>query len=213
MDLSKPYSAIIPSLDGPVLNVLYRSSRPFTGAEVSRLLPKGSQRGVRLVLDRMSAHGLVHKERAGGAWIYSLNRSHIAFEAVADIMELRSSLFKQMGRNIAAWRIKPDHASVFGSAASGEGGVTSDIDVFLLRPDTVAEEDSGWRNQLQTFRSDVAALTGNHVSLIEASWTDLKSMLKRRPRVVDSLCDDSITLFGPDFRNLGIRLMARSTNN
>jgi predicted nucleotidyltransferase len=209
MDLSRPYSAVCPSLDGPVLNALYHTTRPMTGREISRLLPKGSEQGTRLVLDRISTHGLVVKERAGAAWLYSLNRRHLAFEAVKQLMELRSGMFDGMRELIANWSVKPVHAWVFGSAARGDGGVESDIDLFLVRSEGVSADDAAWLHQLEEFADDIKAMTGNHVATIEASLSELEEMARREAPIVKSLRREAITLAGVGFQNLGVLSMMR----
>lgn len=74
MDVTRPYTAICPTLDNDVLSVLGGTSRPLTGREVSRLASRKSHTGVRAVLNRLSEHGLVDRTEAGRALLFTLNR-------------------------------------------------------------------------------------------------------------------------------------------
>jgi predicted nucleotidyltransferase len=165
---------------------------------------------VKLVLDRLSEHGVVARDRAGRAWLYSLNRRHLMFDQIRGLMEIRSTLFARIGRLIEQWPVTPDHASVFGSATRGDGSVASDIDIFILRTDGIDGERPDWRLQLHELADEVYAMTGNHAALIEASWADLRRMVRRREPILTSLRNESVTLAGTDFRNLGLRAMQRS---
>src|SRR6266508_1038245 len=62
VDVAHPIRAVVPTLDGPVLEVLARTTRPLTGREIHRLAETGSPNGVRLALTRLSGQGLVHAE-------------------------------------------------------------------------------------------------------------------------------------------------------
>ena len=68
--------------------------------------------------------------------------------------------------------LAPVHASVFGSAARGDGDAASDIDVFVVRPATVAEDDATWRGQLDSLADDITRWTGNHAGISEVGPDD-----------------------------------------
>jgi hypothetical protein len=59
MDFSTPISTVVPSLDGPVLQVLARAGKPLSGRQVHALTGSGSVAGVRLVLQRLASTGLM----------------------------------------------------------------------------------------------------------------------------------------------------------
>ena len=132
MDVARPLTVLVPSLDGPVLEALARTSRPVTGREAHRLAGAGSESGVRLVLARLVEHGLVNATQAGKATLYVANREHIAWPLVEGLVNLRRELFARMGKLIAAWSSPPATVTVFGSAARGDGGLDSDIDVLVV---------------------------------------------------------------------------------
>ena len=112
MDVARPLTVLVPSLDGPVLEALARTSRPVTGREAHRLAGAGSESGVRLVLARLVEHGLVNATQAGKATLYVANREHIAWPLVEGLVNLRRELFARMGKLIAAWSSPPATVTV-----------------------------------------------------------------------------------------------------
>lgn len=62
---------------------------------------------------------------------------------------------------------RPVHVSVFGSAARADGQVESDIDLLIVRPENLAEDDPHWREQLHRLAERIERWSGNHASLHE----------------------------------------------
>jgi predicted nucleotidyltransferase len=194
MDLSEPWSAVCPTLDGPVLAALASTSRPLAAREVARLVRRGSWGGVRKVLVRLAAHGIVRVEEAGNVTLYSLNREHLAAPAVEQLMGLRDELVRRLAQEIASWSVPVVHASLFGSAARGEGDVTSDIDLFVVRPRPVDQDDATWRSQLDRLATEVLAWTGNHAGISEVGEWELAHV--GTTDAGKSIRDEGITLAG-----------------
>lgn len=205
MDLSKPYAAICPSLDGPVLDVLAHTTRALTGREVARLVRRGSERGVRLVLHRLTEHGLVTAQEAGAATLYTLNREHVAASVVDGLLRLRAELIERIRHEIEEWTSPPVHVSIFGSMARGDGNVASDIDLLIVRAEHVAEDDAQWREQLHRLAERIERWSGNHASLHELAPRDLRAALRRNQPIIASLREQSIAVAGPEFADLTTR--------
>ena len=197
MNLSRPWALIRPSIDMEVLLVLCGTVRPLTGREVARLIRAGSQPAVNAVLRRLSGEGVVLSEEAGNAYLYTFNREHPGAPAIELLAGIRAELERRLRAEIADWQITPAHVSPFGSAARGDGDTRSDIDVFVVRPARVAEDDPRWRAQLEGQSDHVYAWTGNHAGLSEVSAIDLRRLRHERPPVVEELRQVAITLAGP----------------
>lgn len=198
MDVSRPYGSISHPLDSVVLHVLSGTTGGLTGRRIARLTGEGSQQGISKALNRLSEEGIVVREEAGNAILYSLNRQHLAAAAVEQLVNLREELLKRLAQEFAAWPVPPVHASMFGSAARGDGDVRSDIDLFIVRPQAVDAEDAEWRGQIDRLASAVKAWTGNRASVVDISELDLAELSERRPTVVADLEADSIRLAGRD---------------
>src|SRR5713226_7111233 len=96
-----------------VLLVLRGTTRPLTGREVSRLVRTGSQPTVNASLRRLTEEGVVHAEEAGKAYLYTLNREHLAAPAVERLAGIRLELERRLRTEIAEWEIGPIHPSIF----------------------------------------------------------------------------------------------------
>ena len=197
LDLAKPWALIRSPIDMAVVLVLHGTTRPLTGREVARLARTGSQPAVNAVLRRLTDEGLVRAEPAGSAFLYTLNRAHLAAPPLEQLAGIRAELERRLRDEIAAWHIAPAHASLFGSAARGDGDTRSDIDVFVVRPARVAEDDPEWRAQLEHLADHVYAWTGNHAGLSEVAATDVRRLRREQPPIIEDLRRDAITLSGP----------------
>src|SRR5687767_1895999 len=121
MNLARPHTAVLGgALEGEVLSVLAGTTRHLTGRQVARLASHGSDRGLRVALNRLAEQGLVDADEAPPAVLYSLNRDHIAAPIALELAGLRTELFRRLRTAIAEWQVPAAHASMFGSAARGE---------------------------------------------------------------------------------------------
>ncbi len=197
MDISQPYTAVIPSLEGEALIVLARTTRPLTGTEVATISQRGSRPGIQLALHRLAEQGIVDVADAGRrAQVYTLNRDHVAAPAVEILANLRSELQLRIRTAIESWPIQPVHASIFGSAARGDGDTASDIDLFVVRPNQTDENDSGWRNQLDSLAERIYRWSGNRAGISEVSQRELTRLRREQPPITTELRSDAVTIVG-----------------
>jgi predicted nucleotidyltransferase len=195
MDVRSPATALVSDLEAPILGVLTKTTKPLSGRQVARLADR-SQNGTRQVLQRLTRHGLVQREDVATSALYRLNRDHIAFDAVIELVSLRAHLVKRLEREIASWAVAPVHASLFGSMARGDGDSESDIDILVVRPRGLSAESPHWHEQLSRLREKTLAWTGNELGVTEIAELKLPQLLKQRPGLVHDLRRDGITLAG-----------------
>jgi DNA-binding transcriptional ArsR family regulator len=198
MDVSHPLRSVIPSLDGPVLEVLAGTTYPLSTLQVHRLAGTGSPNGVRLVLERLAEHGLVTPDHRGNAIYYSANRDHLAWPAVEILAGLRAALRARLADELSGWASPVLHASLFGSAARGDGGAESDIDILLVRRDEPDAKEAIWDDQVSWLRDHVVALTGNRCQLFDITLARLGQHVRAGDPLVDSWRQDGILLAGVD---------------
>ena len=201
MHVAHPIRGVIPSLDGPVIEVLAGTTRTLTGREVHRLAGVGSVRGVRLVLARLVAQGLVIAEERGGAILYVGNRDHLAWSALESLAHVRSMLLDRIAADVAAWPIAPAHVSLFGSAARGDGDAASDIDLLIVHPEQVGTLDRG-DEQVDRLREGVHAWTGNRCQAVDIGRTRLSEHVRARDPIVAAWLADGLLVFGEPLEQL-----------
>jgi predicted nucleotidyltransferase len=117
-------------------------------------------------------------------------------------MLLRTELMERIRGEVEGWLSAPVHVSVFGSAARADGHTESDIDLLIVRPETLAEDDPSWREQLHRLAERIEAWSGNDASLHEVSPKELRAALRREEPVIASLRDTAIVLAGPEIADL-----------
>ena len=202
MNVSRAHSAVAPTVEGDVLVVLAGTTQPLTGRRVARIAPRGSVAAVANALDRLVTQGIVLRQEAPPASLYTLNRRHVAASAVETLALIRTELLDRLRHAFSTWSIPPVHVSLFGSAARQDGDVDSDIDIFVVRPDGVDDEDATWSEQLREIGDALLAWTGNHAGIIDFPEHDIEQLRNENPPVLQDLRRDGIDLAGTPLREL-----------
>jgi predicted transcriptional regulator len=201
MDVSKPFAALSSGVDADVLVALAGSTTPRTGRELARRAGRSST-GVQHVLDRLVDQGLVERMDAGRARLYTLNHDHLLAPAVEQMAGARAELVRRLREMIGSWDVHPLHASLFGSAARGDGDAQSDIDLLIVRPTAVDADDGEWRGQIEALAESVHRWTGNHAGIAEVAESELPQLRRDRPPIVDEASADAVDLAGQPVRKL-----------
>ncbi|MFF0266176.1 hypothetical protein [Kribbella sp. NPDC004536] len=205
MDLASPISTVVPSLDGPVLLVLAAAEEGLSGRQVHKLAGSGSVAGVRLVLQRLAATGLVHADDLGNSLLYRLNRKHLLAPVVEQLANLRRTLLTRLADEIGLWSVAPVHASVYGAIARGDGDLDSDLDLLLIRPDDCDLEDARWTAQVGRLMQSVVDLTGNAAHIFELSHSELAGHLST-DAILNDWAEPSVRLVGVPLDHLEVVL-------
>lgn len=201
MDLSHPLRSVIPSLDGAVLEVLGGTSRPLSGREVAKLAGWGSPSGIRLVLQRLTEHGLVKREDRASAVFYVANRDHLAWPAVEALISLGRELERRIKDLVDRWEIQPVTLAMFGSAARRDGSAGSDIDLLLVAQPSVADLDV-WVWQRHHLAEAVESWTGNSVQIYDLDEETLNAHIDQGEPIVAQWRKEARTIVGQDVRDL-----------
>jgi DNA-binding transcriptional ArsR family regulator len=212
MNLSDPISDVIPSADAHVLSVLARTNTGMSGRRISELTEGAvSHVQVSTILKRLAGAGIVLMDRQPPANVYSLNRDHVAAAAITGLASLRSLLIERM--RTAAAAISPPAKSVwlFGSMARGSGGPESDIDVFVVREDSIPAADEEWDRSLFGFTASVDRWSGNSCAVIEYSESELAELISRGERLISDIAADGIRLAGDEIPRTAVLKKRRSS--
>jgi len=198
MDLSRPLAVLTPTVDADVLAALARADAAFTPGQLHRLIGRHSEAGVRKCLVRLVDQGIVRAERGGNAYLYSLNRAHLAAAYVEGLAHLRDLLLQRVAQRVASWPIPPAYAALFGSAARGDMTTRSDIDLFLVRPHGVGPDDETWRSAVEELTRDVTAWTGNDARVLEFGQQEAVRAAAAGEPVFEAIRREGLALHGSD---------------
>jgi predicted nucleotidyltransferase len=200
MNLQRPFQVVAPTLDGDVLTLLARADRSLTGRAIEREIG-ASHGGVRRALEHLVEEGIVRREPAGRAFLYRLNRDHLAAPWIEGLASLRLELIERLRQTISGWELPPDAGVLFGSAARGEAGMRSDIDLLVIRPAGVDADDPLWREQVSILESAAASWTGNDTRVLEYGAAELDGP----EPVLDAAAYEGVELYG------SLRTLLRTT--
>jgi len=153
-----------------------------------------SPQGSLTLVNELSEAGLVTAERVGPALMLSLNREHLAAEPLIALVKLRGRLVSRLTQWLAGWRGLAG-AWLFGSAARGEGGRDSDVDLLLVADATT--DDVGWQKATAELRNAVRLWTGNEVQLVEHSRASLAELVDTANPFIAAVRDHGIALTAP----------------
>lgn len=197
MDVSNPMGCVVPSAHGPVLAVLAGTTAPLTGRRVAELTqPHVSQPRVARILRELTAAGLVQRTPAGSASLFVLNREHLAAGAVEILATLRAQLWARIAGHARTWSHRPLAVVVYGSAARGDGNIDSDIDLLVVRPMDVDDDDATWHQDLSDLASHVARWAGNPCEILDRSQEGLATMAANGERLLTGIRRDGRAVVG-----------------
>jgi predicted nucleotidyltransferase len=191
MDLQRPFEVVTPTKDGDVLQVLALADESFTVGQLHRILTTSSDEGIRKVLRRLVAQGIVLRKPHGSLSTYRLNRDHLAAGAILAIAAVAAEFRRRLEGELESWPIQPVYAAVFGSAGRGKMTISSDIDILLVRQDSCDED--AWQQQVLDLTRTVTQWTGNEARPLEYTVAELSA--GPEPVLAD-VVRDGLTLHG-----------------
>lgn len=192
MQFNRPLATVTPTLDGDVLAVLATHDVTFTTGQIHRILNNFSEEGIRKVLTRLVAQGVVLADRVGNAYAYRLNTNHLAAEPIRALARLTSNFFTELERYLEGWKEPPIYGAVFGSAARGSMTMKSDVDIFLVRVHD--SSDTLWSKQMGELAATVTGWTGNDARLVEYTIGELRAA--RAEPLIGDVVEHGLTVAG-----------------
>jgi predicted nucleotidyltransferase len=199
-------SSVIPSSHGAVLEVLARTEMPLSARAVAALTDgRVSHTQANTVLKSLTAAGIVSSESRPPANLYTLNRRHVAADPIVALVSMRTELLDRMHRAVASWDPEPAAMWLFGSFARGDATDDSDIDVLVIRPDSVGQDAPPWQKQITQFEQDVSDWSGNDCNAVEFSRSEFIELATAGERLPTDVARDGIHLFGDPLPRAAIR--------
>lgn len=195
MDFVRPIEAVIPGAQGRILAVLIETTAPLNLRTLARLASVSPAQASRVMPDLVDL-GLVERYEVPPSSQFLLARSNVAAQAVIELARSRETAAERIGLAAASMATPPESVIVFGSFARGEAGADSDIDVVVVRPDSIDEEDDEWATALEAWRVEARAITGNSVEIVEVSLSEASSKVRGRTEFWRNVRRDSVSVYG-----------------
>ena len=177
MDFVHPVEAVIPGVQGRVLAVLVDTTAELSLRTLARLANVSVAQASRL-LPGLVELGLVERREVPPSSQFRLVRSNVGARAVIDLARSRNTVLESIGVGAAALPTPPASVIVFGSFARGGASRESDVDVVVVRPDEISEDDEDWSASIERWRSEAAATAGNTVQILEVRTSEAQSGLR-----------------------------------
>ena len=193
MDVARPAGVVLPAGTEAILRAVAGTDTPLGVREVARVAGVSANRASQ-VLAQLAEHGVVVVEEHGGVRLCRLNRDHLAAEPLLALVELRARLLAFLRHEAESWRRRSAHVSLFGSAARGDGGTESDLDLLVVRPDDA--DDETWEAQLYESGTRILAATGNRAAWFVTTPADLRRAVKAGEPIIAEWRRDNVHLAG-----------------
>ncbi|MGI8663081.1 MAG: nucleotidyltransferase domain-containing protein [Acidimicrobiales bacterium] len=195
MDFVRPVQAVIPGAQGRILAVLAQTTAELNLRTIARLSGVSVAQASR-VLPPLVELGIIERRDVPPSAQFRYVHEHLAARAVSFLVDAGRTVVEELRRT--ATEIKPLPASVivFGSFARREADATSDIDVVVVRPRTIDEDQARWRASLDCWRDGAQRLTGNRIEIVEVSEVDFARLLRSRKPFWLDVQRDGIVLAG-----------------
>ena len=92
---------------------------------------------------------------------------------------------------------------MFGSTARGDGDIHSDIDLLLVHPDGLGQDDEdAWEEQVSEMRKTIVRLTGNNCQIFQVGRSRLLDHVTARDPLVDAWLRDGVEVAGATLTDL-----------
>lgn len=163
MNLRSPLDDLLPGTRGQVVSAIAQLAHPVTVRTLAKHAGVSPQTALDTVND-LSDVGLIHAARAGQSLLVTLNRDHLLADPLRAMVETRGRLLSRLTDHRAGWR-HLSAAWLFGSAARGDGGRHSDIDLLVVADRGLVTDE--WTTAVTDLHSAVETWAGNRLQLVE----------------------------------------------
>lgn len=207
MDFVHPVKAVIPGAQGRVLAVLAETTAPLNLSTLARLAGVSVAQASR-VMPGLVELGLVERREIPPSSQFRLIRENVAAQAIIELARSREVALSQIGSAAADLPIPPVSVIVFGSIARGDADRQSDLDVIVVRPDDVDDDDDVWATAIERWRSEAQAITGNTVEVLEVTQDEARTKLSGNAQLWRDVARDGTVVYGLTMNELRERVHA-----
>lgn len=207
MDFREPVQAVIPGTQGRILAVLSQTSAELNLRTIARLSGVSVAQASR-VMPGLVDLGLVERREAPPSALFRFVPNHVAARAVAMLADVRTTVLDELKTTAGHLSVAPVSVIVYGSFARGVADRSSDIDLLVIRPPRVGEDDPGWRATIDEWVDGVRRLTGNRIELLEVAAEEAGAKLRSKKQLWSDIQREGLVLFGRTIEDLQDRRSA-----
>lgn len=207
VDFVHPVQAVVPGAQGRVLAVLAETTAPLNLSTLARLAGVSVAQASR-VMPGLVELGLVERREIPPSSQFRLIRENVAAQAIIELARSREAALSQIGSSAADFPIPPVSVIVFGSIARGDADRESDLDVIVVRPDDVDDDDDAWATAIERWRSAAQAIAGNTVEVLEVTHHEARTKLSDNAQLWRDVARDGTVVYGLTMNELRERVHA-----
>ncbi len=146
---------------------------------------------------------MVERRDVPPAVLVRLVPEHLASRAILILADLRHAFLDELGESARRLDPAPANVTLFGSFARGDDDAQSDVDVVVIRPSSVDEDDSTWAASIAQWEARVRRISGNAVNRIEVAEDEAPKLMKSRRPLWQAIRREGIVLQGMPLAELG----------
>jgi DNA-binding MarR family transcriptional regulator len=202
MDFRRPVEALIPDAQGRLLGALARTTEELTLSTLADLSGVSLAHAARIV-PRLVDLGVVERREVPPAVLVRLVPEHLATRAVLALADLREAFYEELRESSRNLDPAPVNVTLFGSFARGDDDAASDVDVVLVRPSAISEDDPEWSESIARWEAHVRRISGNAVNRIEVAEDEVAKLMRSRRPLWQAIRREGVTLQGRPLTGIG----------
>jgi predicted nucleotidyltransferase len=185
MDFVRPVEAIVPGAQGRVLAVMAETTAELNLRTISELSGVSQAQASR-ILPNLVKLGVLERREVPPSSLFRFVPEHVASRTILALARSTDTVLDELGDIASSLLVPPVSVIVFGSFARREVDAESDIDLLVVRPSEVDEDDEKWASSMDQLHTDARRLTGNPIEVLEVSAGEAAALVKsRRPLWTD----------------------------
>ncbi|MDO7883475.1 nucleotidyltransferase domain-containing protein [Salinibacterium soli] len=185
MELSRVGADLLGQTEAALLSALARLSDPVTGRRLAALAGQASPATVHRLLSKFERAGLVLVQKHPHAHLYRLNREHLYWQPIEDILAAPAQLEQAIVERVHEELGDRARVALFGSVARGEATSQSDVDVLVVPPGDVSVE----RREVAArgIEDLILAMTGNPGQVVHLNDDEIAELDRHHSPLVRSI--------------------------
>jgi predicted nucleotidyltransferase len=207
MDFAHPVESVIPGATGRLLAVLAETSAELNLRTLAGLARVSIAQASR-VLPHLVEIGLVERRDVPPSALFRFVHEHVAAPAVVALARSRDAAVHRLAEAASVVEPSPTAMILFGSFARGDADAHSDIDVIVVRPGHVPDDDEAWARSLDDWRITARRIVGNRIDVLEVSEQEVGQRLRSDAPLWQDVIRDGISIHGLRPEELRIRARA-----